>query len=40
MNIAWFLAVNGANEEEEHEVDRQNFAYIRKFIYKKTFARC
>ena len=23
MDIAWFLAINGANEEEEHAIDRR-----------------
>jgi len=30
MDITWFLAINGANEKEEHAVDRRKLHILRK----------
>jgi len=32
MDIAWFLAVNGANEEKEHAIERRKFRTLRKCL--------
>ena len=30
MDITWFFTINGANEEEEHTVERRKLRILRK----------